>query len=64
MKECAFKIGDLVSFRDEYFVGIVQDIMISDAFEEEGLYEVKVLWIDYRLSFWCLEYALKKIQVT
>jgi hypothetical protein len=61
MKGCKFKKGDLVTFRSEYFVGIVQDVMMSDAFEEEELYEVKVLWIDYRLSFWCLEYALVKL---
>jgi|TARA_R110002020_G_scaffold48522_3_gene138201 hypothetical protein len=61
MRECKFKKGDLVTFRTEYFIGIVEDVMISDAFEEEELYEVKVLWIDYRLSFWCLEYALKKL---
>jgi len=61
MKGCKFIKGDLVTFRSEYFVGIVQDVMMSDAFEEEELYEVKVLWIDYRLSFWCLEYALVKL---
>jgi hypothetical protein len=61
MKKCEFKEGDLVTFKSDYFVGIVQDTIISDAFEEEELYEVKVLWINYRLSFWCLEHALKKL---
>tara|TARA_Y100000590_G_scaffold86921_2_gene97309 strand:- start:1047 stop:1232 length:186 start_codon:yes stop_codon:yes gene_type:complete len=61
MEGCKFKKGDLVTFRTEYFIGIVEDVMISDAFEEEGLYEVKVLWVDYRLSFWCIEHALKKM---
>jgi|15BtaG_2_1085339.scaffolds.fasta_scaffold07596_3 hypothetical protein len=53
-----FKKGDLVTFKSEHFIGIVQEVRLSDAFATEGLYEIKVLWIDYHMSFWCLEHAL------
>ena len=58
MKSCMFSKGDLVTFKNEHFIGIVQEVKLSDTFGIEGLYEIKVLWIDYQMSFWCLEHAL------
>jgi hypothetical protein len=61
MEQCNFTIGDLVTFKSEFFVGLVQDVKVSDTFGEADKCEIKVLWVDYKISFWCLECALKKL---
>lgn len=59
--QCQFNVGDLVSFSDDFYLGMVIEAKLSDAFSDEGLYEIKVYWFQHSMVFWCLEFTLVKI---
>ena len=59
--KCQLGVGDLVSFSDDFYLGIVLETKLSDAFADEDLYEIKVYWFQHSMIFWCLEFTLVEI---
>ncbi len=59
--QCQLEVGDLVRFSDDFYMGVVLDTKLSDAFADEDLYEIKVYWFEHAMIFWCLDFTLIKL---
>lgn len=53
-----FRIGDLVRFSDDYYLGLVVELQPAHGFKiKENIIDVRVLWVNGQ-CFWCLDCTL------